>query len=312
MEAHWRAMRPNLGGFLVPGSTGEGWELDPGPKPPPCSWTYCLGLARELDALVLVGMLRPKADDARAAIKRLRGRRPGAGPGTNDIPEALASLGGLRVHGLRLHRAPTLPPEAMRAGLEGILELGAPTALYQLPQVTRNEIPPDTVHGPGRALPQPGPVQGFQRRRQAWPARPVNTACSWSAGAENDYAGSLVEDGGPYHGLLLGSSNALHEPLARMLGLLESGRLDEAKAISRTITAVMDQCFALVDGLDFANPFTNACKALDHWMAWGPEAMSRPMPMLHCGRRLPETVVRGAGMILEIEGLLPAAGYMKA
>jgi len=305
MEAHWRAMRPHVSGFLVPGSTGEGWEM--GEAETARLLDICLGLARDLDALVLVGMLRPDAADAREAIKAfVEGAVRQAG--TDDVPEALALLG---VCGFTVcaTTGKHLPPEDMRAGLEGILGLGAPTALYQLPQVTQNEIPPDMFTDLAARFPNlvlfKDSSGGDRVARQAG-----EHGVFMVRGAENAYADSLVEYGGPYHGLLLGSSNALHGALADMLILLESDRKDEARDISRRLTRVMDQCFALVADLEYANPFTNACKALDHWMAWGPEAMDRPMPMLHCGRAVPQTVVRGAGLLLEVDGLLPGKGYM--
>lgn len=305
MEAHWRAMRPHVGGFLVPGSTGEGWELTE--TETAALLDVCLGLARELDALVLVGMLRPDADDARAAIKAFVDHTV-ARAGTSDIPEALASLG---VCGFTVcaSTGKDVTPEAMQSGLEGILDLGAPTALYQLPQVTQNEVPPDMFSDLAARHPNlvlfKDSSGGDKVARQAG-----EHGVFMVRGAENEYAWSLAECGGPYHGMLLGSSNALHAPLAEMLGLLEAGRLDEAKALSRRLTEVMDQCFALVDGLTDANPFTNACKALDQWMAWGDTAMDRPMPMLHCGRRLPGEVVRKVGEVLVRAEMRPDKGYM--
>ena len=309
MEAHWRAMRPDVSGFLVPGSTGEGWELDQAETARLLE--FCLGLARDLDALVLVGMLRPDAADARAAMAAFiqdAQRRAG----TDDITRALAALG---VCGFTVcaTTGEHLSADAMRRGLEGILSLGAPTALYQLPQVTQNEIPPGMLADLAARFANLVLFKDSSGGdRVASDKGAASSGVYLVRGAEGDYAARLAESGGPYHGLLLGSANSCHAQLAAMLAALETGDAALAGELSDQVTRVIGQAFAAVDGLTDANAFTNANKALDHWLAWGSCAISRPMPMLHCGRRLPESVVRRAGDILSQAGLMPEKGYLPA
>ncbi len=307
MEAHWRTMRPHVGGFLVPGSTGEGWELDAAETAQLLD--LCLGLARNLDALVLVGMLRPDAADAAQAIAVfMEDARRRAG--THDAVEALAALG---VCGFTVcaSSGADLTPEAMRAGLEGILDLGAPTALYQLPQVTQNEIPPDIFADLAARYPNLILFKDSGGNDGVASAPDVADGGVYLVrGAEGDYAAWLAESGGPYHGLLLGSANSLHAPLADMLAELEAGHRAVAAEISDLVTRVITKTFEAVARVTDANPFTNANKALDHWLAWGDKAASHPAPMLHCGRRLPDAVVRQAGDILSEAGLMPERGYL--
>lgn len=307
MAAHWRAMRPHVGGFLVPGSTGEGWELDAAETADLLDAS--LGLARELDALVLMGMLRPDAADARAAVSAFLDEAERR-TGRSDPVRALAALG---VCGFTVcaSTGADLAPDAMRAGLEGILALGAPTALYQLPQVTQNEIPPDMFLDLARRFPNLVLFKDSSGGdRVATAPGATGGGVFLVRGAEGDYARWLTESGGPYHGLLLGSANCLHEPQSRMIALLESGDTTGAESLSALGTDVIRQATELVADVADANPFTNANKAMDHWLAWGRGGQSRPAPMLHCGRRLPDDAVRRAGELLDRSGLLPERGYM--
>jgi hypothetical protein len=56
--------------------------------------------------------------------------------------------------------------------------------------------------------------------------------------------------------------------------------------------------------------FTNANKAIDHYVAYGPSASKKDGPMLHAGVRLPESIIGPRGEILSRCKLMPAKGYL--
>ena len=66
MAAHLATLAPYAKGWLVPGSTGDAWELD-GPEARQVL-EYVLDLAPALGVDVLVGALKPDAGDARVAL----------------------------------------------------------------------------------------------------------------------------------------------------------------------------------------------------------------------------------------------------
>src|SRR5439155_6982697 len=136
MIAHLTHLAPFVKGFLIPGSTGDGWEL----REPETQRVIDIALtqAPQLGFSLLIGILKPDAESARNALGQIFHEIIDQ-TGEADPFSALqkASVCGFAVC------APTgkdLPQEEILSGLESVLEIGAPVALYQLPQVTRNEI----------------------------------------------------------------------------------------------------------------------------------------------------------------------------
>ena len=129
-------------------------------------------------------------------------------------------------------------------------------------------------------------------------------------GAEGDYAEWLQESGGCYNGLLLSTANCFSTQLRKVFTLLQAGKGEEANDLSVRLTQVVNSVFGLVSNLPQGNPFTNANKAIDHFMAYGTDAEQVQPPMLHSGRRLPEQVIREVGIILGNAQLIPKKGYL--
>ena len=67
MTAHFQAIVPWVKGYLIPGSTGDGWELDDGETSKVVD--FALRAAREHRLCLLLGVLRTET----AAMKRLMG-----------------------------------------------------------------------------------------------------------------------------------------------------------------------------------------------------------------------------------------------
>lgn len=97
-----------------------------------------------------------------------------------------------------------------------------------------------------------------------------------------------------------------------MLALLEAGRLEDAQELSDQLTGAIRAIFALAAQLPYGNAFTNANKAMDHFMAYGSRALAMPPPRVHAGELLPPTLIEETGAILHAAGLMPARGYLDA
>src|SRR5690349_22940654 len=67
MTAHWRYLSACVGGVLIPGSTGDGWELTKGERRQLI--TVGLELAGQLNLQVLIGTLHPDARETLALIQ---------------------------------------------------------------------------------------------------------------------------------------------------------------------------------------------------------------------------------------------------
>ena len=208
-------------------------------------------------------------------------------------------------------RGSMLTQEEMVAGLESVLDLGLPTALYQLPQMTENEMSPalmarladryanlilfkDSSGDDRVALGKDGPQELFLTR-----------------GAEGRYAQWLHETGGPYDGLLLSTANSFPGELREVIDLLEEGNTEEAVALSDRLTRAVEEVFKLVADIPDGNPFANANKAMDHYRAFGVQGRTVTPPRLHAGMPIPEEVILKTGDVLESLDLIPETGYLE-
>lgn len=306
MAAHLRSIAPYVKGLLVPGSTGDGWEMDDAEARQVLE--FVLDLAPELGVQVLVGALRTDLEETHRAVADTRSwlrKRTG-------LSDDFASMSTARVCGFTVcpPKGQNRSQDQLRDALASVLELGVPTALYQLPQVTLNEMAPQTVadlagqfstfylfkdsSGTDRVATSGVDLSGVIRVR----------------GAEGAYDRWLRSSGGPYHGFLLSTANCFAPHLYRMIKHLDHGRMPEARAVSAPLSRVVAQVFELVADLPDGNAFANANKAVDHFMAHGPDAADLPPPRLHAGSVLPSQVIRVTGELLVHYNLMPSSGYL--
>jgi len=201
-----------------------------------------------------------------------------------------------------------LGQDRIRGALEEVLALGHPVALYQLPQVTRNELAPGTATALAARFPNYFLLKdssGADRLAESG-FRDVFLV----RGAEGGYARHLRGGGGRYDGLLLSTANCFARPLAEIVDLVGRGARAAAEAISARLEDAAAAVFAAAAGVGHGNPFTNANKAMDHVLAHGPDAAGVPPPRLHSGVRLPAALIAAARAALDRAGLTPARGYL--
>jgi len=128
LAAHLKHLAPYVRGFLIPGSTGDGWEMDG------AEVRRLLEIALEQVVLLklhlLIGVLKSDAAEARRTVLEtavwLRSRTGG-----DSDEEALAKN---RVCGFTVcpPRGKDLTQEQISSALDSILETRQPVSLYQL------------------------------------------------------------------------------------------------------------------------------------------------------------------------------------
>ncbi len=304
--AHWASMLPNVNAFLVPGSTSDGWEMSDGEIKQCLDFT--IELAGKLDALLLVGVLKSNVSSTGEAIaETLTMLKQKAG-----VEDPIEVLKRTRVCGFTVcppHGA-DLTQEQMQADLETVLALDLPTAIYQLPQVTENEMSSALIARLAERYPNFFLFKDSSGSDRVALEDRGQSGVFLVRGAEGHYAEWLRESAGPYNGLLLSTANCFSAQLKAIVALLQDGKNEEAKNLSDQLTQIVDLVFGLVSNLPQGNPFTNANKAIDHFMAYGSEAETLPPPILHAGIRLPENVIREVGEILNNAQLIPKTGYL--
>lgn len=307
MEAHLAWMMPHAKGYLVPGSTGDGWDLDDAETDTVVR--FAVEMARTRGVSLLLGALRKKTTDVTGSIERFLGILHKL-TGKTDSLAALVAAG---VSGFTIcpPAGKDLDQATIGAALEIILDMGLPVALYQLPQVTGNETAPETfaklvAKYPNLILFKDS--SGADRiALSGVDARGVFLV----RGAEGDYARWLRSAGGAYDGFLLSTANSFPAGLLHVVNGIREGRLAEALRVSTALSGAVGEVFGLVGEIPCGNAFTNANKAIEHFMAFGPGASDREGPMLHGGIRIPAGVISATGDILRRYGLMPGKGYLE-
>lgn len=307
IAAHLQHLSTHVKGFLIPGSTGDGWELTDAETKGILE--LALDLALKFQFHLLIGALKSTPAEVLAFINHAV-RRIQARTGQQDPHKALAQA---RVSGFAVcapHGEKKSQSEIAEA-FSSVLELGFPVALYQLPQITKNEFSPEVAASLAAKFPNL-----LLLKDSSWADRVVLSGEKLDGvftmrGAEGDYARWLKLAGGPYDGLLLSTANCFAGELSRMVADLAGKRMESAEEISKRLTAVINETFELVKALPDGNAFANANKAMDHFFAHGPGAADVAPPRLHSGNRLPLEIIRQTGEILRNHKLMPAKGYLE-
>lgn len=303
MEAHFKFVSARVKGFLIPGSTGDGWELSDRETAEVVG--FALKVVRKSGSRLLLGVLRKYISSMMSLIENMiddLDKKRGVG-----TREALRDA---RICGFTV-----CPPMGelsqgeIKAGISEILKLGLPTALYQLPQVVQNEASPETFSALAAEYPNLILFKDSSGQDGVAKSAVDKGGVFLVRGAEGDYAQWLKKTGGPYDGFLLSTCNCFPFELSDMIAKIESGDLEGAKEISLRLTGAVREVFALVQTLPCGNAFTNANKAMDHFFAFGPAAKSKQAPLLHCGIRITADIISRTGGVLEKYNLMPAKGY---
>jgi len=306
IAAHVRHLSPHVKGFLIPGSTGDGWELSESETKQLVE--IALSVVSNLNLNLLVGVLKP---DASAAAKGIQDILSLIKHRTIQKDPELA-LQHARVCGFTVcpPRGKDRTQSEIENGLASILEAGLPTAIYQLPQVTENEISPEVFSRLASRF------ENFLMLKDTSGADRLVLSGQDLAGvfavrgAEGDYARWPTQAGGPYNGFLLSTANCFAKELSQVLEDLSAQRADAARQLSERLTLVIREAFQLASPLPHGNPYANANKAMDHFFAHGPQALAIAAPRLHSGNVLPLEMIRATGELLSRHGFMPTRGYL--
>lgn len=298
--------------WVIAGSTGDGWDLSE------AQFDALLEFARRPDlrqsgVRIIIGVRRPTTIETKALVERVHraaGTSPGATLESNVLRLAARGWAGIAV----------CPPVGAGVTQEEIVlhyrdiceGARLPVAVHQVPRVTRNEITPGAM---ARILAEHAGIVAFEDS-----SGDDEIALSPDAagdvlllrGAEGRYAESLKAGGGPYDGLLLGTANCLGARLREMLAALEAGALEDAKALSRSLSDLVRRLFEAGAGAPVGGVSANVNRAVDHCLAYGRGYHEFPSPVLFDGSRLPERALADVAAVLDDAGLVHETGYLAA
>ena len=307
MSAHLAHLGGYVKGYLIPGTTGDGWELSDGETGD--LLRFSIAEARKGDLVLLAGVMRPDA----VSVERL----------LKEFIETIKAITGKRktrdsLKAARIAAFTVCPPKGqllsqkeIDKGLSAVLQRNLPTALYQLPQVTENEVEPSTFARLAGKYPNLIFFKDTSGNDRVALSTMDKGGVFLTRGAEGGYADWLKGAHGPYDGFLLSTANCFPAHLASVIEDVEEGRLRAARETSNRVGEAFRQVFDLVQPTPYGNAFTNANKAMDHYFAFGPSARKKEGPMLHAGARLPEGIISDTGDILARLDLMPSKGYLE-
>jgi dihydrodipicolinate synthase/N-acetylneuraminate lyase len=307
LNAHLTHLAPHVQGFLIPGSTGDGWEMEE--REIRELLNYFLTAAAKLKLHVLIGVL--KTEDA--AVRQSMASTVTWLQERAHLDDVASAMRQARVCGFTVcpPRGEKLSQEEIQGALTRVLEMGLPTALYQLPQITQNEISPPVLAGLAHQFPNFIWFKDTSGADRVALSDQNLDGVFLLRGAEGDYIRWLKGAGGPYNGLLLSTANCFARELHQIIRDVAANKLASARETSDRVNRVVQEVFGHVAGVKAGNAFANANKAMDHYFAHGPGAASVPPPRLHAGSCLPIEVIRATGESLTRHGFLPAQGYLE-
>ena len=295
LQAHVRSIGRYVGGFLIAGTTGDGWDMNDKQfarivEEAADDTVFPTGVPRMIGALAAT----TKAVLARAKIVT----------SIMTTPQPLFAL---------------CPPvganhseEAIEKHLRTILDaLAEPVSLYELPQVTKNHVTPRILERLARRYPRIIMLKDSSGEDAVATAGLDYGGVFLVRGAESDYARHLVQMGGRYDGLLLSTANNFSPQLAELMTRVESGERDKALALSDRLTVQVGRMFEAVGELPFSNIFANANRAMDHLLAFGSRWSQERGPFSFGGEAIDPDRMKRLADVLRQENLFPTRGYME-
>jgi len=328
-QTHLARIIPHASCLLIPGSTGDGWEMDAAETD--ALLRSLLPLVGDLGGKVLIGALDPDAARAGQAMEgrmNLALETAGAEFGFGELrgePEKAAvacAAAGIAGFAVCAPAGEGRSQEEIEDALSAILALGLPTALYQLPQVTKNEISPATFARLAARWPNLYLLKDTSGLDHIALAGIERAGVFFVRGMEGDFSRWISRSGTcegaeaerRYDGLLLSSANVFAAELADTIRLARSGEEEKAASLSGRISRVVNPVLAEAAGLPYGNAFSNANRALDWVMAYGQtsgrvsassDEQRTIAPRTHSGEKLPASLIEFAAAALAREGFEP-------
>ncbi|HWX21572.1 MAG TPA: dihydrodipicolinate synthase family protein [Candidatus Binatia bacterium] len=315
--AHLRHLSKHVRGFLIPGSTGDGWELTSEEVLQLLEVT--LPEIKTSGGHVLIGALETDAEETFKAVHQIaawlksRADEPPVAPRPSPLaPSPSASLP-TPVCGFTIcaPRGKDVSQEVMGRALADVLQTGLPIALYQLPQMTQNEFSGELASNLASRFDNFIFFKDSSGADQVILSGKDLEGVFTTRGGEGDYVRWPKLAGGPYEGFLLGSANCFAAELRQMIEDISAARWDAARKMSARLTGVVKEVSRLVAQVSSGNAFANANKAIDHFFAHGPKAAFIPPPRLHSGSRLQSELISTTGEMLARYELMPTRGYLE-
>ncbi|WP_457558517.1 dihydrodipicolinate synthase family protein [Candidatus Harpocratesius sp.] len=306
MKKHINHIAPYINSFLIPGSTGDGWEINFEEYKQILQFIF-KDFTPKCEINVLIGLLRTEPEEMQKfldyAIQFLH---------ENNIKTDIDQYTPSRFKGFVLcaPKGKDLSQDEISKVIIPILEKNYPIVLYQLPQITENELSPTLISELAAKYPN-----FYMMKDSSGQDKVANAGLDYHGvvllrGAEADYHKHLKASGGVYDGFLLSTGNTFAKELRLIVDNILSGEISKAEAESISLTQVINKVFEIAAKIPFGNAFTNSNKLLDHIFAYGNEWLKAERPLTHAGENLSEDTLLKVDKILKNSPYYPKKGYI--
>ncbi len=294
MTKHLDFLYPYINSYLIPGSTGDGWELNFE------EFKLLLDYAfnkynTDKKINIVIGILRTDIEDMFRlldyAVKYLKDN--GIALNCDDYEES-------RFKGFVI-----CPPKGKDKNQDEIrdtfirfLDLNYPTVLYQLPQVTENETSPDTMEFLIEEYANLYMMKDSSGDDIIARSERDYHKLILVRGAEGGYSDMLKKSGGYYDGFLLSTGNSFPKELKNMCDMIEDDKEHDADELSHRLTITINDVFDIAKDVKSGNAFTNSNKMIEHVRKFGDEWRDKPLPKIHSGENIPMELLEKTENIL--------------
>jgi dihydrodipicolinate synthase/N-acetylneuraminate lyase len=271
---HYVFLSKYVGGCLVPGSTGDGWIMNNN-QIMDILLLQCQNV-QKYGGILLAGILKPETRQMLSEIDLLVNMVKRHTDRNDLVGFMQLGIGGITVC------APTggnYTQYEIERALAAILSRGLPTAIYQLPQVTHNEIAPKVLGNLAQHYPN-----FFLFKDTSGEDRVARSGIDLNGvilvrGAEGDFAQWYKGLGGAYDGFLVSTANVFAPEISEIMRLADAGEKEIARNLSQKLSGLIYDLFKLFSCIKQTNVFASANKALDHLNAYGNEWRKYKLPL---------------------------------
>ena len=306
IKKHISFIANSVNSFMIPGSTGDGWELSLDEYKELIDFFFTEFEHNEIN--ILIGLLRESTDDVLEFMDHVI-----AFLQQKNIEISAENYVMSRFKGFVIcpPKGKDISQEEMGESMEKILARGYPTVLYQLPQITENEMHPDLVQYFADTYYTCYMLKDSSGKDAVADAGRDYKKMVLLRGAEGNYSRMLKKTGGSYDGFLLSTGNTFPGQLEKIFRHIQDDNLEDAEKISTQVTEAIIKSFRIASSLSSGNVFTNANKLIDHIMAYSSRWKENRLPRLHSGDSLPREKLEQVEEILREQNLFPERGYME-
>lgn len=311
MLSHARQIHPHTRLWMLAGTTGDGWLHSLSQYRQLVEYG-CIVAAQTPQPTVLVGALQP---DTRGVIERIEVLKDRLGITRGAVLEdnlPLLKQWGFAGVTVCAPVGEQVTQDQIEDHISLICQVSAlPIVVYQLPQVTRNLIAPQTLVKLVQRFPQIILFKDSGGADEIARSGLLADSLVLVRGAEGNYLEVLKKVGGWYDGWLLSTGNAFAPQLTEIQRYYNQGDYHSAAQVSQALSRVVQQVFALAQDLPTGNPFSNANRAVDHLLAYGKSWRDYPLPVLLDGSCLPVDFIARVETLIAAFPLVFDVGYLQ-